>query len=134
MDTNYIDMQIKNIKQGMKATEYQLNYLQIQYNFLQSQLKYLESIRPNEKSNEDIPLNMRFTLEEIQQNYNGEDGKPAYVVVDNTVYDVSNLDSWGGGTHYGLYAGEDLTEYFNSCHNGKVEMLKRVAPIVGYIL
>ena len=69
MDTNYIDMQIKNIKRGMKATEYQLNYLQIQYNFLQSQLKYLESIRPNEKSNEDIPLNMRFTLEEIQQNY-----------------------------------------------------------------
>lgn len=142
MNENYIDMQINNIKQAIKVTksymritnnDYQLNYLRVQYAYLKNQLRYLNSIRPTELPTQTIPPNMIFTIEEIENNYNGENGKPAYVVVDNTVFDVSNIGTWAGGTHHGLYAGYDLTGEFNTCHNGMIEMLKSVAPIVGYI-
>ena len=75
----------------------------------------------------------QYKLEDISK-FDGRDGTLAYVVVDGIVYDVTSINQWRDGNHYGLVAGKDLTEYFNSCHNGKVEMLKRVAPIVGYIL
>ena len=77
---------------------------------------------------------MIFTMEDIEQNYNGENGKPAYVVVDKGVFDVSNIESWAGGTHHGLYSGKDLSKEFNSCHKGAIKMLENVAPIVGYIV
>lgn len=143
MNNRYIDMQINNLKQAIKMTksyinvannDYQLNYLKMQYMYLKNQLRYLEDIKKAEVPNPKIPPNMAFTIEEIQNNYNGENGKPAYVVVDNIVFDVSNVDSWGGGTHHGLYAGSDLSVEFNNCHKGIIEMLKNVAPIVGYIV
>jgi predicted heme/steroid binding protein len=56
-----------------------------------------------------------FTLEELAQ-YDGSGGKPAYVAVNGIVYDVSNEATWGGGTHFGLYAGKDLTAQFKGCH------------------
>ncbi|WP_066621046.1 cytochrome b5 domain-containing protein [Clostridium magnum] len=56
-----------------------------------------------------------FTLEELSQN-DGSGGKPAYVAVGGIVYDVSIQAAWGGGTHFGLTAGKDLTEQFTSCH------------------
>ena len=143
MNDKYIDMQIVNVKQAMKITknymkiatnEYQMNYLKFNYEYLKNQLRYLNSIRPTEESNQTMPPNMIFTMEDIEQNYNGENGKPAYVVVDNVVFDVSNIESWAGGTHHGLYSGNDLTEEFNTCHKGVIEILKNVAPIVGYIV
>ena len=143
MNDKYIDMQIINIKQAMRITknymsiannEYQLSYLKIQYEYLKNDLRYLNSIRPIEQSNQTIPLNMMFTIEEIEQNYNGENGNPAYVVVDNIVFDVSDIGTWAGGTHHGLYAGNDLSTEFNTCHSGMIEMLKNIAPIVGYIV
>lgn len=143
MNDKYIDMQIVNVKQAMKITkkymkvatnEYQMNYLKFNYEYLKNQLRYLNSIRPTEEPNQTIPPNMIFTMEDIEQNYNGENGKPAYVVVDNIVFDVSNIESWAGGTHFGLYSGKDLSQEFNSCHKGAIQMLENVAPIVGYIV
>lgn len=56
-----------------------------------------------------------FTLQELSQ-YDGSNGKAAYVAVEGRVYDVSNSAVWGGGTHFGLYAGKDLTVEFETCH------------------
>lgn len=75
--------------------------------------------------------NKQFTLDEISK-YNGSKGMPAYVVVDGVVYDFSMVPSWGGGTHYGLYAGKDLTKEFNACHKDAAKILDGV-PKVGVI-
>lgn len=70
-----------------------------------------------------------FTLGELAQ-YNGSNGKPAYVAVNGIVYDVSNVPPWGGGTHFGLQAGKDLTDEFQNCHS--MEKLQKL-PKVGML-
>lgn len=71
-----------------------------------------------------------FTLEELAQ-YDGGGGRPAYVAVNGMVYDVSREATWGGGTHFGLKAGRDLTAQFQSCH-GMMQILTKL-PIVGIL-
>ena len=71
-----------------------------------------------------------FTLEELSQ-YDGSNGKPAYVAVNNVVYDLSNEVAWGGGSHFGITAGKDSTAEFKSCH-GNIEVLKKL-PKVGIL-
>lgn len=78
-----------------------------------------------------IPYQREFTREELAQ-YDGSGGRFAYVAVDGIVYDVSLEATWGGGTHFSLYAGKDLTAQFNGCHSGKVEILRNL-PIVGVL-
>lgn len=56
-----------------------------------------------------------FTLEELSQ-FDGTKGNPAYVAIDGIVYDVSREPSWGGGTHFSLYSGNDLSKEFSKCH------------------
>lgn len=73
-----------------------------------------------------------FTLSELAQ-YNGKDGKPAYVAVNGVVYNVSSNRLWSGGNHFwGLTAGRDLTTEFETCHPGA--MVLNVLPIVGYMM
>ena len=72
-----------------------------------------------------------FTLEELSQ-YTGGNGKPAYVAIEDIVYDISNSKAWGGGTHFELIAGQDLTSEFNSCH-GIIDILTN-APKVGILI
>ncbi|KRQ86161.1 Cytochrome b5-like Heme/Steroid binding domain protein [Caloramator mitchellensis] len=88
---------------------------------LSEKLKYVEV----EKS---IRENKIFTLEELK-NFDGTNGKPAYVAVDGIVYDVTLIASWGGASHFGLLAGNDFTKEFNDCH-GDRNMLKKI-PVVG---
>ena len=70
-----------------------------------------------------------FTLEELST-YDGASGSAAYVAVDGTVYDISKESTWGAGTHFGLYAGKDLTAQFMGCHKGMLEVLNKL-PKVG---
>lgn len=50
-----------------------------------------------------------FTLDDLKE-FDGRDGKPAYVAYDGTVYDVSDSSMWEDGDHMGSHAaGEDLT-------------------------
>ncbi|MBD3181385.1 cytochrome B5 [Candidatus Poribacteria bacterium] len=52
----------------------------------------------------------KFTLEELAE-YNGQDGKPAYIAYKGKVYDVSESWLWEDGDHQGLHeAGKDLTD------------------------
>lgn len=54
-----------------------------------------------------------FTLDELAQ-YDGTDGKPAYIALNGIVYDVTNAKAWRDGVHFPAsrerIAGKDLTE------------------------
>lgn len=50
-----------------------------------------------------------FTIEELAQ-YNGSNGKPAYIAMNGIVYDVTRVPLWRGGFHKGCTAGRDVTE------------------------
>ncbi len=69
-----------------------------------------------------------FTPEELAE-YNGRNGKAAYVAVNGVVYDVTNNPRWAEAAHYGLRAGKDLTNEFEACHPGA--MVLSVLPVVG---
>lgn len=82
-------------------------------------LMQIESERPIE-----------ITLEELAQ-YDGKEGRPAYIAVRNVIYDVSEFPSWAEGMHFGILAGTDATEEFISCHSHQViERLKPVGRLV----
>lgn len=65
-----------------------------------------------------------FTLEELNK-YNGKNGQPSYVAVDNIVYDASSV--FRNGMHNGAQAGNDLTKEFHQQH--KAEILKKLRVI-----
>lgn len=71
-----------------------------------------------------------FTLDELSQ-YDGTMGRPAYVAVKGIVYDVSNEAAWGGASHFGLLAGTDLSQQFQSCHG--IEGILAKLPKVGFL-
>ena len=51
-----------------------------------------------------------FTLAELKQ-FDGREGRPAYVAYDGSVYDVTESAMWSDGDHEGTHAaGADLTE------------------------
>ena len=88
------------------------------------------SSKANEKVR-DFEREKEFTLEELST-YDGTSGRAAYVAVNGTVYDISKEATWGGGTHFGLYAGKDLSTEFMGCHKGMVETLNKL-PKVGVL-
>ena len=50
----------------------------------------------------------QFTITELSQ-FNGKNGKPAYIGYKGKVYDVTDSLQWVDGDHTGHSAGEDLT-------------------------
>jgi len=55
-----------------------------------------------------------MTLEELSQ-YDGKDGKDAYICYEGVIYDVTNNSSWPNGVHRGfINAGQDVTELFKN--------------------
>jgi len=70
----------------------------------------------------------KFTLEELKQ-YDGKDGRPAYIAYKGKVYDVTGNFLWLNGDHQGEHAaGKDLTEEIASAPHGE-ENLERVKLI-----
>jgi len=64
--------------------------------------------------------------------YDGSNGRPAYVVVDGIVYDVSESQYWKGGMHENMHwAGKDLTAELLSAPHGR-EVLRHM-PRVGIL-
>ena len=81
--------------------------------------------------NQEIINPQEFTLEELST-YNGSNGKPAYVAINGVVHDLSKVTAWGGGTHFGLYAGKDLSTEFKECHQG-MQLILDMLPQVGVL-
>ena len=72
-----------------------------------------------------------FTKEQVAQ-YNGKNGKPAYVIYKGKVYDVSASFLWKDGTHQVLHsAGVDLTNALEQAPHGG-DVLNKF-PVVGII-
>jgi predicted heme/steroid binding protein/uncharacterized membrane protein len=70
-----------------------------------------------------------LTKEDLRE-YDGEQGKPAYVAFNGKIYDVSKSTLWKSGTHGGRHnAGEDLTASMSSAPHGD-EVLTEF-PVVG---
>ena len=72
-----------------------------------------------------------FTKEELKK-FNGQDGNPAYVAIDGTVYDVTDIPAWQGGKHHGNLAGLDQSEAIRQSTNelGVLEKLPKVGKLV----
>ena len=74
----------------------------------------------------------KFTLEELKQ-YDGRDGRPAYIAYKGKVYDVTDSFLWIDGDHQGQHAaGKDLTEDMALAPHGE-EILERI-KIVGVLV
>jgi len=74
----------------------------------------------------------KFTLEELK-NYDGKDGRPAYIAYKGKVYDVTDNFLWMEGDHQGEHvAGRDLTEEMALAPHGEdvVERVKQVGVLV----
>ncbi len=74
----------------------------------------------------------KFTLEELKQ-YDGREGRPAYIAYKGKVYDVTNDYLWTGGDHQGEHtAGKDLTEEMKLAPHGEetLERIKQVGILV----
>ena len=74
----------------------------------------------------------KFTLEELK-NYDGKDGRPAYIAYKGKVYDVTDNFLWMDGDHQGEHAaGRDLTEEMAMAPHGEdvVERVKLVGVLV----
>lgn len=80
--------------------------------------------------NESLPEGDRvFTIEELSD-YDGLEGRMAYVAVDGVVYDVTTAENWNNGVHNGQrLAGTDASTIILSSPHGK-SVLSGL-PIVG---
>ena len=75
---------------------------------------------------------INLTIEELAQ-YDGKDGRKAYVAVDGVIYDMTNSIPWRLGMHNGFEAGNDLTEAIKNVSPHGVSKLTNV-PQVGKII
>lgn len=69
-----------------------------------------------------------ITPEELMMN-NGKNGNPAYVAVNGVVYNMSNVPAWAAATHFGMSAGQDLTEEFLACHANQAIILSNLQEV-----
>jgi len=79
----------------------------------------------------EVIVSKEFTTEELST-YNGINGKPAYVAINGVVHDMSKITAWRDGTHFGLFAGKDLSTEFMECHQG-MQLLLNMLPQAGIL-
>ncbi len=74
----------------------------------------------------------KFTKTQLAE-YDGRDGRPAFIAYKGVVYDVSDSFLWKGGRHQVLHdAGRDLTLELDDAPHGE-DLLERV-PVVGTLI
>ena len=65
-----------------------------------------------------------MTKEQLKE-FNGKNGKPAYIGYKGKVYDISKSDFWSGGEHMGRFkAGEDLTDSIDMSPHGEKNIFR----------
>jgi predicted heme/steroid binding protein len=73
-----------------------------------------------------------FTLERLKE-FDGKDGRPAYIAFKGKVYDVTDDFLWVAGDHQGEHAaGQDLTAEMQSAPHAE-DVLERV-PQIGVLV
>ena len=72
----------------------------------------------------------KFSLNELSQ-FDGKNGKPAYIGYSGKVYDVTDSIEWAEGDHLGHTAGQDLSEAMEIAPHGS-EILERM-KVVGVL-
>mgnify|MGYP000880265447 FL=1 len=77
-------------------------------------------------------VKLELTLEQLKE-FNGKDGKPAYVAVDGVIYDMTKSVPWKDGMHNGFEAGNDLTKNIKEDSPHGVINLERV-PAIGIVV
>lgn len=65
--------------------------------------------------------------------YDGQNGQPAYVAVDGTVYDVTGVAAWAGGKHHGNLAGRELTAIIDKKSPHGRSVLKKLKVVGQYV-
>ena len=72
-----------------------------------------------------------FTVDELSD-FDGKDGRAAYVAYEGVVYDVTESAMWGEGDHEGMhFAGADLTaEHDDAPHDIYVTDFTEVGRLV----
>lgn len=79
-----------------------------------------------------VPTKGDMTLEELAA-CDGRQGRPAYIVYEGKIRDVSGLDLWRGGVHFSRHhAGEDLSNYLWEAPHDEEVVLE--CPVVGNLL
>ena len=72
-----------------------------------------------------------FSQKELEE-FDGRDGRPAYIAFQGNIYDVSNSELWRNGTHAGRHvAGEDLARGLINAPHGEEVLTK--FPLVGQL-
>ena len=98
-----------------------------------------EEINTKESTDQDkqvTPLEelKNFTTKELEE-YNGKDGKPAYVAYDGKVYNLSQSALWRSGSHMGSHqAGKDITEEVKLAPHGEEVFERENVKIVGRLV
>ncbi len=114
--------------------------LEKEFNTKMAQINYLTGMLRNQSNTKQVDIkkpsvydagNRDITLQDLAQ-YNGKNGKPAYVAVNGVIYDVTGNAAWAAATHFGLTAGKDLSNEFSACHKGS-EILKKLI-VVGKLI
>lgn len=75
-----------------------------------------------------------FTLYELENYYNGQNGRPSYVAANGIVFDVTNVPAWSTGTHFSLKPGHDYSTHFTVYHSNNILEISTHAPIMGHIV
>ncbi|HHU08343.1 MAG TPA: hypothetical protein GXZ59_08385 [Clostridiaceae bacterium] len=85
---------------------------------------------PTETEPESEESERVFTLEELAE-FDGQDGRAAYIAVDGVVYDVSDIPEWAGGEHANgrFQAGRDYSEEIRSESPHGTGMLSRAKRV-----
>ena len=76
---------------------------------------------------QDVPETV-VTPEQLTEN-NGKNGTPAYVAVNGVVYNMTDVPAWAAATHFGMMAGQDLTEEFLACHANQAIILSKLQEV-----
>jgi predicted heme/steroid binding protein len=70
-----------------------------------------------------------FTVEELAQ-YDGLEGRKAYIAVDGVVYDVTEIPQWKEGIHQGRFqAGKDYSQEIRTESPHGLSMLSRATKV-----
>ena len=76
-----------------------------------------------------MPLMKAFTKKDLAE-YDGKDGKPAYVALNGKVYDVTKSEQWEDGEHQSLHtAGSDQSNVIGDAPHDSDVINK--FPVVG---